>query len=771
MATADELLAGLGTGDDNTLVIDNYLRTINIPKGITNLGVEHDDEVLILNFKMPRYLDDTDLSAFSIRINYINANGDGDFYTVNDNKKTVTTDSILFSWLVGPTATSYKGMTSFNVCMKTLTVDGSIDKEYNTTVARLPVLEGLEVDPGIVSQYSDILEQWKRELFGIGDTEEANMRAVSREEQENIAKKGAEVLATIPQEYQETAEAAQEGVRTKADAIMCTVEGETITVSDSSDDHLRGLKVFGKTTQVSTTGKNLFDVTTALANQKRGTTTVSDYTAYGNGVRVTSNSYEHGRAYMHLQLEAGTYNISANVKVNSSWNFSVKNYTTNIELVNKTTNVAGNISYSFVLDSPALIGFCFMSVVSGGPATIATNIQLEYGTEATAWEPYSGGFASPSPDYPQEIVSTGDSGTINVKIAGKNMLNPNGTSQTTKGVTFTNNGDGTFTVNGTSTGAVGFPLTNLLTHPIHLIKGYTYTQSIEVLSGSKNIKAVVVPSVKNVHDVVHYNYFTDNQTKTADMDYGIYSYTLYMDADVNVNFKFRVQLEINDHATEYEPYRDIQKLTYTLPDKFCAGTLDCLTGEINYSAVIDTPVSGWAAGRASSGWVQGIESIGKDTIPFHIHLGNAKQDYFPKTVCTHFPGVNDWVDIVGNISEVAYRGNANGLSFAAIRIKRSRLVPYGFVDDGTGDTAAAAFEAWLVAQAESGTPVRFIDAIKNTTTVEYYDPTTNYPNTTVLNDTGAHMQLTYNVDTKTYVDNGIKQTVSEVMEAIENGSY
>jgi hypothetical protein len=48
---------------------------------------------------------------------------------------------------------------------------------------------------------------------------------------------------------------------------------------------------------------------------------------------------------------------------------------------------------------------------------------------------------------------------------------------------------------------------------------------------------------------------------------------------------------------------------------------------------------------------------------------------------------------------------------------------------------------------------------------------TNHPNTTVLNDSGAHMELSYNADTKIYVDNGIQRTVAEVMEAIANGSY
>lgn len=37
---------------------------------------------------------------------------------------------------------------------------------------------------------------------------------------------------------------------------------------------------------------------------------------------------------------------------------------------------------------------------------------------------------------------------------------------------------------------------------------------------------------------------------------------------------------------------------------------------------------------------------------------------------------------------------------------------------------------------------------------------TNYPNTTILNDAGAHMSVKYNADTKLYVDNKISAAIS-----------
>ena len=96
MATAAELLADV-IEVDRTLVIDNSFRTIKIPSSVPNLGVEYDDDVLRLEFKMPRYVSDTDLSTFPIRINYINSNGESDSYTVRN--PVIGNQYITFTWL------------------------------------------------------------------------------------------------------------------------------------------------------------------------------------------------------------------------------------------------------------------------------------------------------------------------------------------------------------------------------------------------------------------------------------------------------------------------------------------------------------------------------------------------------------------------------------------------------------------------------------------------------------------------------------------------
>jgi hypothetical protein len=76
-------------------------------------------------------------------------------------------------------------------------------------------------------------------------------------------------------------------------------------------------------------------------------------------------------------------------------------------------------------------------------------------------------------------------------------------------------------------------------------------------------------------------------------------------------------------------------------------------------------------------------------------------------------------------------------------------------------------KAWVEAQANNGTPltVTYILAtpietpLSETEIAAYRAMHTNYPNTTVLNDSGAHMVVKYAADTKLYIDNKIKEAL------------
>lgn len=137
--------------------IDNDLRTITIPSGLQTVGVESDEDVRRLNFQMPKQYHEIDLSEFNIRINFMNANNSGDVYAVTD--KAVSGDNITFSWLVGRNALAYRGSIRFIVCLKKADAEGVVQQEFNTTVATLSVLEGLETTEQVIQENPDIIEQ------------------------------------------------------------------------------------------------------------------------------------------------------------------------------------------------------------------------------------------------------------------------------------------------------------------------------------------------------------------------------------------------------------------------------------------------------------------------------------------------------------------------------------------------------------------------------------------------------------------------------------
>lgn len=145
------------TGADKVITIDNDLRKITIPASITLLGVVSDENVQTLHFQMPKTYKGLDLSEFAIRINYMNANNVGDTYAVDDSE--ISGENIVFTWTVGRVACMYKGNTKFIVCLKKKDVSGNVLKEFNTSLASLPVLEGLETTEAVVAENPDIIEQ------------------------------------------------------------------------------------------------------------------------------------------------------------------------------------------------------------------------------------------------------------------------------------------------------------------------------------------------------------------------------------------------------------------------------------------------------------------------------------------------------------------------------------------------------------------------------------------------------------------------------------
>lgn len=744
MATAEELLSGVATVD-KTLVISNDLRTISIPSSVPNLGVESDDDVLRLNFKMPRYIGDIDLSTFAKRINYLNAKGEGDIYEVKD--AFVTSDYITFTWLVGPTATRYKGETKFNVCLKTFTQDGYVDKEFNTTPASLKVLEGLEVDAAFIEEYADILEQWRRDLFGIADSEEAKIRAV-----------GAEVLATIPADYQTAVSMSENNARTKADAIICSTQGETISVSDSSDDYLRGLKIFGKTTQVATTGKNLFDMDSSLNEviTKSGDIYTARYDTQGYRFGLVVDTFIPAGQTVHFSVDILETNsvsgipLQLNVACEDGTSFSMN--------ADKTMTLAANVvslqPYMHHDDINCYVKF--------------KSPQLEYGSATTSYEPYSGGVASPSPDYPQELTSIGP---VTVEINTKNLL-PNMASTTThNGVTYTVNVDGSITAAGTASSDADSLLYVVTQYePIRLPKG-TYIASGINGGSSGTYKMLVYKAGWTLIDTI----YDGEKEFTLEEPTDIFVY-FWVKRGTGINTTFYPMIRLASITeTTYEPGKPVQSLSVSAPH-----TLPGIPVSAN-GTYTDSNGQQWICDEVDferGVYVQRVATVvcdGTEAWRYHEQSGLV----YANIMNDHEAPINGSLPGLSNqymrTAATKYANISNG-EFSVGMWDFSANHAYCLVKDEVYGTSVETWCEHLATKAETGDPLKVAYAlatpVETPLTAEeiatFKALHTNYPNTTVLNDADATMELKYNADTKKYIENLPGASDEGVAKAVEN---
>lgn len=206
--------------------------------------------------------------------------------------------------------------------------------------------------------------------------------------------------------------------------------------------------------------KNLFDINKVTSVRKwinqSWVLSPDPYGLVDNGYYLTQTVWSNGMGFpdVGFSLSAGTYTYSANV--DTSWDdITLRILDTlsdkNIYINNHQKIVDGKVTQAFTIDTDAEI---YIGINANGnkdnpkvKVTI-TNIQLEKGSTATGYVPYT---PNPAPYTPYSFIKAK---AKSVKVSDICQLLDKATfpaTQVIKGVTFTNNGDGTITANGTST--------------------------------------------------------------------------------------------------------------------------------------------------------------------------------------------------------------------------------------------------------------------------------------------------------------------------------
>lgn len=181
------------------------------------------------------------------------------------------------------------------------------------------------------------------------------------------------------------------------------VTGNPALLEGVKGSRFTSLTLHGKSSQGSTTGAQLFDKSKAFAGWVNSDGSINNAGTVGKGDNIVSE---------YIPFEAGKQYFCGSDFV---WI-----YNTEKGFVKKAdTELKGG-----VFTSPDNAGFFVVAFsVSAEKALAKSNeIMINVGSVKKPYEPYTGGAPSPSPSYPQEIESAGQSGEISVDVYGGNLF-------------------------------------------------------------------------------------------------------------------------------------------------------------------------------------------------------------------------------------------------------------------------------------------------------------------------------------------------------------
>ena len=290
--------------------------------------------------------------------------------------------------------------------------------------------------------------------------------------------------------------------------------------------------------QVQTVGKNLLPDTVTPPSEGTATRTA-------NKLVIDAGSASSNYVYANFAntLSAGTYTFSAIAALNSGSEISIRALSSDGQSAFDIGLLAADGTRRSVTATvpdgyPRLIVYAGKAGSTAGKVATLVEPQLEAGSTATSYEPYSGGVPSPSPEYPQEI-----------KVArGRNLLPNNATSQTINGVTFTVNPDGSIKAVGTATSQAYFSIANI--SGIFEI-GQEYTAG-GITGGSNNTYVLVFGQFDGDTWKKEVDLTAFPMTFTA--EYADMRCSIVVASGTTINTTFYPQLELGSIPTPYVPY-------------------------------------------------------------------------------------------------------------------------------------------------------------------------------------------------------------------------
>lgn len=592
-------------------------------------------------------------------------------------------------------------------------------------------------------EISDLTDAKKAELNKIndditqnaGELKEAIVNAADAKKGE-INQKGLEVLQSLPEDM---------GKIQDTTLIKSTESGTEINLTDSSDMNIQELHFFGKSEQKTTKGIQLLD----LLNSQGGTGNGVTYTPNGDGSfkKTGTATGQIG----NIWLKGGYYSDWENRTPIITLEVGKSYYIKDCAIFQGQTNIASGSRYTIinVTGEKYPEGIKITGIRNIGFTLNKTYNEVIYPIIAESstvvdWEEYTGGQPSPSPDYPQEIVSVENP---KLNISGKNILKqsvPTVSFDKNTKVTKLEESENKIKIKINEVGEyiyISIPLKNIIKE-IKANKAYTIvfnnaTQISNCFFGSGNatIKLTNYAYCKENKVVLKTLLELPNNPKQYYIYIGIYNKKGNIAGfdDIAVFEGDYSNVNINS----IEPYKPLQTATLN----YELNGIDDVRDEL----IVRTDGTGQLIQRISEekfkfkGFSESADCPGR-----YVKINCLKNNYkkFVKGFCNiasysdwGIPKDNSW--IFGITQRNMYLAPPQNENYTL-----NELNEY-----------LADIEIAIIAQLE--------EPIVTDLTVEEVQKLlalhTNKPNTTIWNDQNAEMQITYVADTKSYIDKKFKE--------------
>ena len=604
-----------------------------------------------------------------------------------------------------------------------------------------------------------------------GTTQTGKVTTEGTKQVQAVADKGKEVLQSIPDDFQTAMEAKLdknqgaehagkalvvgedgnvilgEAQEEGAPPIINSATGDFILVNDSAERKIKGLKVFGKSEQVQTTGAQLFNAREALASQiEKGTVSFDS-----DGKIILNGKFDSSNRQFNITLQPGTYTLSGDD--NGIWHIIAKNDS----VFRQTLVVDVETTYQ-----------CY--IASNTYNNRVTTPMVNIGDSAKPYEPYTGCKPSPSPEFPQEIVSSGDSGNVTVDMNTGNLFDINTVKKyevdnTTLSLSVSGNKiifnskistgkEAIMNILGKNNDAIKLPLGKyILSYKSNKPFGSTNgTDTVEMYACIRTGDSTVYRSTGTENYVIF-------EIKEGD--------ELFLRFDINKSGQsaefYDIMLNRGEIALPYESYFN-QSLTLSTPNGLPGIKVD--TGG-NYT---DSTGQQWITDEIDLARGKYIQRIGRKIFDgaenwshtitekhknnnFQMMIENEKGTINHHSVCNYIRFTNmAWDDVLENLPKIYVYDSQITASFPPESEINSLETWKNYLKEKRD------FEIQYVFETPTETE------LTPETIAAFKILHSNYPTTVISNDENAGMEASYVADTKHYID----KKFEELNQAIVN---